>query len=308
MTRRRIFYFVRDWEPPSGGIRMSWRCVELLRDAGFDAYVLHRSRSFRPRWFRGRARVQWIDGGFHPRRDDFLVLPENHRPAYAVAPEIARRIIYCQGLYTVYRGFARTVDWRTWCSDILCASVTIDDFVRDVLRFERRTHIPCYVDRSLFHPEPKQLQIAYMPRKRRREATFIRECFRELAPDLRSVPWVPIDGRTEEEAAAILRRAAAFVSLGKLEGFGLPPLEAMACGCLVTGFPAGGGRDYATAENGDWVEEWDLVGCARALADRLRDGESHARRIAAALETADRYTIDATRDALTHFWSERLSS
>ena len=282
---------------------MSWRSVELLREEGFDAYVLHRSRSFRPRWFRSDAAVQWIDADFRPKRDDILVLPENHRFAYQVATEIKHRIIYCQGLYTVYRGFARMPDWRTWCNHILCSSLTIADFVRDVLRFERRTHIPCYVDRTLFHPEPKRLQIAYMPRKRRREAAFIRECFRELAPDLRHISWVPIDGKSEEQAAAILRQSAAFVSLSKLEGFGLPALEAMACGCLVTGFPAGGGREYATPDNADWVDEWDLVGCARKLATRLRDEASHAPRVRAALRTADAYPITRTREALTRFWT-----
>jgi len=35
-----------------------------------------------------------------------------------------------------------------------------------------------------------------------------------------------------------------FLTLNPIEGFGLPPLEAMACGCAVIGFDSMGGRDY----------------------------------------------------------------
>lgn len=307
MTTRRIFYFARDWEPPSGGIRMIWRSVELLREAGFDAYVLHRRAGFKPPWFRSHAPAQSIEGNFRPYRDDLLVLPENHQPAYAVAPEITDRVIFCQGLYTIYRGFGSVSGWRDWCSDVLCASRTIEAFVREVLQFERCVYIPCFIDRALYYPEPKVTQIAYMPRKRRRDARFIRECFRELAPDLKRVRWVSIDGMPEEAAAAILRRSLAFVSLARLEGFGLPALEALASGCLVAGFHGGGGREYATAQNGDWFEDWDLVGVARALVHSIRDVANASPRIEAGLRTAAQYDVAVTRERLLRYWRHRIA-
>jgi glycosyltransferase involved in cell wall biosynthesis len=145
-----------------------------------------------------------------------------------------------------------------------------------------------------------------MPRKRRRDARFIRECFRELAPDLKRVRWIPIDGLHEEETAAVLRRSLAFVSLARLEGFGLPALEALASGCLVVGFHGGGGREYATTENGDWFEDWDLVGVARALVHAVRNAANMGRRIEAALRAGAHYDIATTREKLVQYWTRRV--
>lgn len=66
-------------------------------------------------------------------------------------------------------------------------------------------------------------------------------------------PAAPIlwtDGSVSDEAVAqILSRADCYVSAHKLEGFGLVPLQAMACGtpCIITDFS--GPRDYANSSN-----------------------------------------------------------
>ena len=50
--------------------------------------------------------------------------------------------------------------------------------------------------------------------------------------------------RSEAAVADILRESQVFLSFGHPEGFGLPPAEALACGCLVIGYHGGGGREY----------------------------------------------------------------
>jgi glycosyltransferase involved in cell wall biosynthesis len=81
---------------------------------------------------------------------------------------------------------------------------------------------------------------------------------------------VPIDGMTRQQCADVLRQSAVFASFSHLEGLGLPPLEAAACGCIVAGFTGGGGQDYATPSNGFWVDEGDHEGFAHALDAALR--------------------------------------
>ena len=82
--------------------------------------------------------------------------------------------------------------------------------------------------------------------------------------------------------------------MSRLEGFGLPPLEAMASGCLVVGFTGFGGLEYATKENGFWCGEDDLVTCACTLATAVRlVREQHPlveQTVAAALQTAAAYS------------------
>ncbi len=49
---------------------------------------------------------------------------------------------------------------------------------------------------------------------------------------------------SQTEIAEHFREADIFLAIGYPEGFALPPLEAMACGCAVIGFTGGGGLDH----------------------------------------------------------------
>jgi glycosyltransferase involved in cell wall biosynthesis len=55
---------------------------------------------------------------------------------------------------------------------------------------------------------------------------------------------ISIDGLPEHEVAERLRSCAVFLSFGHPEGCPLPPLEAMASGCVVVGYHGRGGREY----------------------------------------------------------------
>jgi len=108
---------------------------------------------------------------------------------------------------------------------------------------------------------------------------------------------------------ARLRDAHIYVSTSVAEGLGLPPLEAMAAGCLVVGFTGGGGLDYATADNGVWVPDQDPWALAEALRETiasLNDANAVASLDAkrrAGRATADNYTRPRFERELISFWS-----
>jgi glycosyltransferase involved in cell wall biosynthesis len=80
-----------------------------------------------------------------------------------------------------------------------------------------------------------------------------------------------------------------FLATGEREGLGLPPLEALATGALVAGFHGGGGKAYATPQNGDWFDDDRHVEVAEALIsliDRLNAGETFEARKAAGFAAA----------------------
>src|SRR5204863_3427984 len=72
-----------------------------------------------------------------------------------------------------------------------------------------------------------------------------------------------IDGKSELEAAAMIRSAKVFFSFGYPEGFGLPPAEAMACGCVTIGYHGFGGREFFTPDHGFPIEAGDIQTYAR---------------------------------------------
>lgn len=107
---------------------------------------------------------------------------------------------------------------------------------------------------------------------------------------------------SRELVAETLGESLLFASLGFQEGLGLPPLEAMAAGCIICGFDGHGGREYATQENGFWVAEGDLETFAQTLAGALDLGPDEA----AGRDTAARFSEEGFRKELRAAWEHLL--
>jgi glycosyltransferase involved in cell wall biosynthesis len=103
-------------------------------------------------------------------------------------------------------------------------------------------------------------------------------------------------------ADAILRRAystsAVLLYPSRYEGFGLPPLEAMACGCPPVTTCVGAVPEYAThGLNAFIVDPGDVEGMVDWLARALTDVPLRTRLAAEGLRTAGRYSLDAVAPA-----------
>jgi hypothetical protein len=83
------------------------------------------------------------------------------------------------------------------------------------------------------------------------------------------------------------------LSLSACEGFGLQPLEAMACGCAVAGFSGCGGREFMRAGiNCEYTEYPDFTGLADRLANLLRNPERAAEMSRRGLMDAKTYDLE----------------
>lgn len=86
-------------------------------------------------------------------------------------------------------------------------------------------------------------------------------------------PTVEFLGQVDnEEIARLYARARAFVFPG-LEDFGITPLEAMAAGCPVIAYAAGGALDTVTSETGVLFGEQTVAGLCAAVM-RVESGEA----------------------------------
>src|SRR3954452_219818 len=127
------------------------------------------------------------------------------------------------------------------------------------------------VDPALHFPEfdRSRRRIAYMTRRRPEDAAQVLRLL-ELRGALDRWEVVPIHGRSEREVADILRTSTIFLSFSQREGFGLPPLEALACGCAVVGYTGFGGREFFRPPFAIAIEDGDVVAFARAVEDVIR--------------------------------------
>lgn len=307
----RILYVALPAASVTGGVKIAFRQVETLRSLGYDAAIALRPGRKPPEWFEHRAPIIDIEGPEGPKPQDFIVIPEDtFSNLKDLAGHPARKVVFCQNHYYSCQGVGRaSAETLDRLDGFMACSRTVADWLR--WRFPGRPVdlIPPFVDDTVYRPAPgKRAAIAVAPRKRRQEAPYLADAFRHAYPRHAQLPWVIMDQLPEGKVGEILGRCGVMLSLSRLEGLGLLPLEAMAAGCLVAGFTGYGGREYASPINGFWADDLDCV--LRALgaaADLCVDGGPvKDAMIAAGHETAARWSRAAMAEALDAFFAPRM--
>jgi len=310
---KRIYYVSHDVARPSGGVGVLHEHLRTLRRHGFDALIAQGQRGFRYPFFADQVPVVHAED-IALDDDDFLVVPEDHAGAIRGCATLrGSKVLFCQNHFYVFQGLPEGTTWaQAGFTVFLCVSEPIQRALHEWFGVDAHIVRPA-IDAQFFNTEPRpvvgEIIVACMPRKGAAHLQLVRRLLE--SPMRRTVPnltWAPIDGLKRDQVAARLRTAHLFISTSVREGLGLPPLEAMAAGCLVVGFTGGGGLDYATDENGIWVPDedpWALAEAVKDVADALAAG-SLAEMRAAGQKTAATYSQAAFEAHLLAFWREQF--
>jgi len=259
MTRQ-VVYVAPDFEQPSGGVRAIYRHAELAQRLGADAKIWQLSSDFKPEWFSSAAPVVYGET-LELGPQDVLVLPEVMvMPGIDPAPGV-RKVIFNQNHFYTFDHWAGEDDYPGWAPapHVWTASNVSVNTLKAVHPKLKVHQVTYAIDTQLFRfAEERKRKIVLMPRKRVRDARVLKALFRN---DKRfngvEVAWV--DGVSEQEAANQLADASVFIALGRDEGFGLPVVEALAAGCAVVGYVAGGGVELFEAPGAHSVDDGDLL-------------------------------------------------
>jgi Glycosyl transferases group 1 len=271
-TAPTAWFICPDWDRPAGGIRKQYRAVDVLNGAGVSAAIVHKRAGFACSWFDHETRV--VAAG------ELAVCPGDAivGPSILDLPPGVPQVIFNQNAYVtldslVDVGPAAAAPYVA-NPDLAMVTVVSEENAK-LLRYAfpgapvRRVHYG--LDPTIHYPsgEPRPRRIAYMTRRRAGDAAKVLALLdRRGALDGWEV--AAISGKSETEVADILRGSRIFLSFSELEGFGLPPLEALACGCLVVGFNGFGGREFFRAPFATAVEDGDVASYARAVEDVMR--------------------------------------
>ena len=289
-----------DWDRPAGGTRKQYRVVDALNAAGLDAAIVHARPGFQCSWFPHSTRVVAAPDVVVGERD-LVVVPEIYGSDIGELPAGMRQVIFNQNPYVTLDSLvsggpeaaAPYVD-----NPDLVAVVVVSEDSAGVLEYAlpdlpvRRIRLG--IDPAIHHPpaEPPGKRIAYMPRKRTEEPKEVLHLL-ELRGVLDDWELVPIWRRSEADTADLLRSSSIFLSFSVREGFGLPPCEAMACGCLVVGFDGFGGREYFRLPFAESVENGDVIAFAAAAERLTRRFDDDPAWTAATSAAASRFVLDS---------------
>jgi glycosyltransferase involved in cell wall biosynthesis len=293
-----LWFICPDFQNPSGGTRKLYRCVDILNSAGLNAAIVHSRSGFRCNWFHNETRVVAArDTPLSPA--DVLVVPEIYGHSIRSLPPGIRQVIFNQNVYNTLNLIREApIHASPYTSNpelafVIVVSQDNAEVLNSVFPSIQIRRLQLGIDPALYHlpSAPKPRRIAYMPRKRPVDAKrVIQELKRTKALD----GWeaIVIDGQSEVRAAELLRSSKLFLSFSKEEGFGLPPLEALACGCAVVGYHGSGGREYFRRPFATAIEDGDTAAFAAAVQMMLRDMDEDPPSAAALASAANRFVLE----------------
>lgn len=319
MTSQPVIYALCPDRPtPLGGIKIMYRHVDVLNKNGFPAFILHQKKGFRCRWFQNQTPVVYANTPI--QKQDYLIVPEIYGPHIAAIKPGIKKVIFNQNAYLTFTGYPLTSRFlkSPYQHPDVKATVVVSEDSRQYLHyaFQKlkvfRTHNA--INPSLFRPgSSKKAQIAFMPRKIPEDAVQIVSMLRAKNL-LKNFKLAPIQDCSESEVARILKESLIFLSLSAQEGCALPPMEAMACGCVVVGYNGRGGKEYFKKDFCYPVREGDIIGFVKILERLIRQYPKNKTSISekgrrASAYIQKKYSLENEERQIVRIWKEifRLS-
>ncbi len=261
----------------SGGLASLYSLAALLRKSGRPVALTSpgaKAAGFAEAAEGGEV-LPWE--GLRLERGDIWLVPESWPNAISTGVQAgARTLVYAQSWNFLLTTLPQGVRWKQLPVEYLAVSDPVAWFMRTVLELPVLGVLPPVVHPAFFaagenaRRPADRVRVAWMPRKNRALAELMQqiamaslESGGPAAPQAASGPggvaseaaslslyasprveWVPIQNMSPEEVAGAFASCHLFLATAFPEGFGLPPLEAMAAGCVPVGFTGFGGWEY----------------------------------------------------------------
>lgn len=247
----RTVFFIPPLRALSGGLANIYTVARCLRELGGDVALCGPSPQapgFEEAAAQGIPLLPW-EPSLTPA--DTWCIPESWPNAMLPGLKAgARVLVYAQNWVYMLGLLPSGLRWSRLPLRYVAVSAPVAWFMRRVLALPVRDVLPAAVSPEFFQPGKRPgdwVRIAWMPRKNRALGEQIRLVAETALAENPAAPrreWVTIHNLPRAEVAARLATCHLFLSLGFPEGFGLPPLEAMASGCVPVGFTGFGGWEY----------------------------------------------------------------
>lgn len=294
-------------EKPIGGVKVIYQHCILLKELGYSVYPVLMGE-YKGNFFGYRLNYKTYKQIKNTLSKDDIVIATEFLPYEGLLFEPARKVLFMQNWINIKKrlknndigksylelGYDNVITCGQYCSDLVYKYMGISS-----------TPIINGIDHDKFRALPDKRipnRILALSRKNPGDLTNIIQLTKHLNCDFRV-----IDGLTEAQLINEYQSADVFLATGYPEGFGLPPLEAMSCGCVVVGFTGGGASEFMIDGITALVsEDGDCQGVAENLELVLHDLELKEALRTSGQEIAKNFSLLTTKKALLGFYKETL--
>lgn len=319
---------------PSGGVAVVFEFAKAMARRGHASHVYH--VPFAPGTISGLDDIPWFDFGddgvIHhfapPAEYDFETLKradvyfgyrhEGDGPEISGLP-----IVLIQGYRLLDREYERRA-YRSPCPKVCVASWLVDVGLELGVPEAELVHVPLglrhdkYNLRRPVHGRRPVVSFCYNLHRQKGAATGLEVLakVKQRVPELEALlfgttdaehsfaDWISYrrDPSQEELVAEIYNASRVFLCTSDVEGFGLPGLEAMACGAAVVTTDNGGSRDYALHDRTALVAApGDVDTLVEHVVSLVVDDERRTRIAEAGLQHVRRFDWDESAALLEDF-------
>ncbi len=291
MSSKKIYILCPEDKHPVGGVKQLYRLAFTLNKNGIETYIVHGTKGFKINWFNLNVPIKYFPFLFLKIKSlekkqslknkvKFFLgtllmdksLPEKN--AIIIYPEVYKKdvynflpndyIIFNQNCYYTFIQFNMlSTDKNNQYSNknlkgILTVSNDSYNYLKKTFPNTIVERISLGINKTFAYNKSKEKIIAFMPRKLKED---INQIYHILCnnPHFKNWEWQPINNCSEKEVAQILQKSAIFLSFNYNEGFGLPPVEAMACGCYVIGYAGNAGNEYFSDEFSTKIPDRNII-------------------------------------------------
>lgn len=311
----------------AGGVKVAYEHLNGLKKRGYKVAVFHIAGPNKPEWF--ETRFPFFQFPDYPALVDALEFEDAIKVAtwWMTAYGVRQGIEKNEGFYLVQdieTSYSTNMDevraiFKTYelGLSIFTDSTWVQDQLQRMYQY-KVPHVPPAIDHSVFYPrsEREPNRILYLDRSHFLKGREVFEAALSYAfkhnnsltlttfgaepgHHYGDIPHEHILFPSDHKIAELYSSAACFVLTSHHEGFGIPLLEAMACGCPVVTTKADGNESFC-ADNFNclMVNKGDSQAVGEAIVKIFEDENLRKTLIDNGLKTASKFDWDKSIDKL----------
>ncbi|WP_417550274.1 glycosyltransferase family 4 protein [Methylophaga sp.] len=300
--------FIRKHKP-AGGIKVIYQHCLLLRELGYSVHPVLMGE-YHGNFFHYDIATVKFKEIINTITENDVVIATEFAPYQGLLFKKATKILFLQNWVGLIKWLKPEDKEKNYFQlgydSVITCSQYCSEYVEQHMKISATT-ITNGIDLFSFKPEPQKRipnRILAMSRKNLADLKIIKHFLNNSDYEIRIV-----DGLTQKQLIDEYQSADIFLATGYPEGFSLPPLEAMACGCMVVGFTGGAGREFMLHNETALVaEDGDCQAVVEMLLALQAEPEKKETIRLQGLAKANDYGLKNTKLELDSFYQQLINS